>query len=231
MSLAWAVVTAGAVVAGAAWTAIWLAVVCGVAAAHAARSQRCERRRPPPPLAATGAVLVVGSALAGPLAPLLVATAILACAAVATLVPSWALMAPLRTGAIAVVVAGCGAAMVVDRAQGPGMVLVLLAMAAAYDTGSYLVGSGVHNSWEGPVAGIAAIGAVTLALAAATTISHPGPGAWALGGVAALFAPAGTYLASALLGEPQTGAGALRRLDSLLLLAPVWAVLAPRLLS
>lgn len=225
------VVTVGVVVAGRVWMALWLAVVCAVAAAQACRSWRSEGCRPPPLLGAAGALILVGSAMAGPLPAAVAAGGILAVAGLVALVPGWSHLALLLTGIISVAAGGCGAAMVVDRVHGPLLVLVLMAMAGAYDIGSYLVGSGAGNSWEGPVAGIAAIGAVTLALAAAVTISNPGAGPWALGGLAALLAPAGTQIASRLLGKPQDDTGALRRLDSLILLAPAWAVLAPRLLS
>lgn len=231
LSLAWTAVTVGTIVAGRVELGAWLALVCAVAAAQACRSWRSEGRRPPPLLGAAGAAVVVALAFAGPLAPVVGAGGILAVAGLAALVPAWSRLAPLLLGAIAAVVGGCGAAMVVDRSHDTLLLLVLIAMVGAYDTGSYLVGSGAGNSWEGPVAGIAAIGAVTLALAAAVAISNPGPGPWALGGLAIFLAPAGTQVASLLLGKPQDDAGALRRLDSLILLAPAWAVLAPRLLS
>lgn len=231
LSLAWTAVTVGAIVAGQVPVAAWLAAVCAVAAAQACRSWRSEGRRPSPLMGAAGALIVVSSALAGPLPPAVAAGGILAVTGLAGLIPGWSSRALLLTGAIAVAAGGCGAAIVVDRAHGPLLALGLLAMACAYDVGSYLVGSGAGNSWEGPVAGIAAIGAVTLALAAAVTISNPGAGPWALGGLAALLAPAGTQVASRLLGKPQDERGALRRLDSLILLAPAWAFLAPRLLG
>lgn len=231
LSLAWTAVTVGAIVAGQVPVAAWLAAVCAVAAAQACRSWRSEGRRPSPLMGAAGALIVVSSALAGPLPPAVAAGGILAVTGLAGLIPGWSSRALLLTGAIAVAAGGCGAAIVVDRAHGPLLALGLLAMACAYDVGSYLVGSGAGNSWEGPVAGIAAIGAVTLALAAAVTISNPGAGPWALGGLAALLAPAGTQVTSRLLGKPQDERGALRRLDSLILLAPAWAFLAPRLLG
>ena len=47
--------------------------------------------------------------------------------------------------------------------------------------------------------------------------------AWLFGGAVAVLAPAGQLLASALLPASASPASALRRLDSLLLTAPLWA--------
>ncbi len=230
LSLAWTAVTACAILAGQAWLGVWLALVCAVAAAQACRTWRAERR-PPPVLAAVGALVMVTSVFAGRLTPALAAGAILAVAGAASLVPSLSRHAPLLTGTVAVVIGGCGAAMVAARTHSALVVMVLVAMAGAYDAGSYLVGAGAGNSWEGPVAGVTAVGAVTLALAAAVAISNPGPGPWALGGLAAVLAPAGTRVASLLLGNPAKSAGVVRRLDSLILLAPAWAIIGPLILG
>ena len=52
-----------------------------------------------------------------------------------------------------------------------------------------------------------------------------------LGGVAATLAPLGPAVAGRLLGERHAPVPALRRLDSLLLLAPAWAIAAAVLLQ
>jgi CDP-diglyceride synthetase len=95
--------------------------------------------------------------------------------------------------------------------------------------GAYLVGTGATNDWEGPVAGVASIVCVTLFVAVLVP-SFGGGGPFLLGVVAAILAPLGPLAASIVLGDRDAKAPALRRIDSLLLLAPVWAWLAAVLL-
>ena len=79
------------------------------------------------------------------------------------------------------------------------------------------------------VASIAAIFCVTLFVAVLVP-SFGGPGPFVLGLVAAVLAPLGPLVASIILGDRDARAPALRRIDSLLLLAPVWAWVAAALL-
>src|SRR5436190_23091830 len=109
--------------------------------------------------------------------------------------------------------------------------MTLLALAAVYDAAAYVVGAGAAGAWEGPAAGVAAIGAVTLAVAAVLVPPFRGASPWALGAAAAVLAPLGPYWATAMLGETSANAPALRRVDSLLFLAPVWAALTALMLS
>jgi hypothetical protein len=108
--------------------------------------------------------------------------------------------------------------------------MALIAFAAFHDVGAYLVGTGAVNDWEGPVAGIAAIVCVTLFVAVLVP-SFGGGGPFLLGLVAAALAPLGPLAASVILGDRTASAPALRRLDSLLLLGPVWAWTAAVLLK
>ena len=71
-----------------------------------------------------------------------------------------------------------------------------------------------------PVA--AAIVCVTLFVAVLVP-SFRGGSPFLLGLVAAVLAPLGPLAASVILGDSDASAPALRRLDSLLLLGPVWA--------
>ncbi len=102
-----------------------------------------------------------------------------------------------------------------------GRTIVLLFLAAAYDVGDYLVGSASANAIEGPLAGI--IGVVVMTFAAAV-VDPPGfdGGVWAFGLLAAVLCPLGPLAASAILPRAAAFAPALRRLDSLLLVGPVW---------
>ena len=103
-----------------------------------------------------------------------------------------------------------------------GSAIALLLLASAYETGDYLVGSGARNPYEGPVAGIAAITVVTFIVSTLSISAFDVGQAWLFGGAVAVLAPLGQLLASALLPAAGAPAPALRRLDSLLLAAPVW---------
>jgi hypothetical protein len=107
-----------------------------------------------------------------------------------------------------------------------GLVLVV----AAYEIGDYIVGSGANNPYEGPVAGATAIVVVMFAITAIGLKPFVFPGSFALAALAATLCPAGQLTASAILPSADAPAGALRRIDSLLLLAPVWALVVGHLL-
>ena len=64
---------------------------------------------------------------------------------------------------------------------------------------------------------------VTFVVAELQIPPFEGNDAWVFGGLAAVACPAGQLLASALLPSPRSYAPALRRIDSLLVLAPLWA--------
>jgi hypothetical protein len=105
-----------------------------------------------------------------------------------------------------------------------GSAFALLLLASAYETGDYLIGSGSRNPYEGPAAGASAIVVLTF-IVSTLPISGLGFGeAWLFGGLMVLLAPVGQLFASAILPSAKSPASALRRLDSLLLAAPVWCV-------
>lgn len=136
-------------------------------------------------------------------------------------------LSPMLTVAVAFAGGAAGAGAVLAERGGSGVALALLALAAAYDAGSYLVGSEASGPWEGPVAGVLAT--IPVALIMATVADPRGPGPWVLAVVAAVLAPAGARLGAILRGDHR--APAMGRLDSLILLAPAWALLAPWLLG
>lgn len=107
-----------------------------------------------------------------------------------------------------------------------GAVVILLAIAMGFDLGDYLIGSGAGSLIEGPMAG----GLVALMVVAIAAIIEAPPfdGAlvWVFGIAALVLCPLGQIVASWLLPDATTRAGALRRLDSMLLLAPLWALAA-----
>jgi CDP-diglyceride synthetase len=130
---------------------------------------------------------------------------------------------------IAIPVGLAAASPVLLRGLGLAAPLSLIAFAACHDAGAYLVGTGASAWWEGPVAGIASIVCVTLFVAVLVPSFHGGS-PFLLGLLAAVLAPIGPLAASVVLGDRDAPAAALRRLDSLLLLGPVWAWSAAALL-
>jgi hypothetical protein len=103
-----------------------------------------------------------------------------------------------------------------------GSAIALLLLVSAYETGDYLVGSGSRNPYEGPVAGIAALTVATFIVSSFGISAFDVGQAWLFGALVAVLAPAGQLFASALLPSASAPASGLRRLDSLLLAAPVW---------
>jgi hypothetical protein len=100
----------------------------------------------------------------------------------------------------------------------------LLLLVSAYEAGDFLIGSGARWKWEGPVMGIIAVGVMAFALSTPRLPPFVLPDALWLGGMVAVLCPVGQLLASALLPSNATRAPALRRIDSMLVLAPVWAL-------
>ncbi len=115
---------------------------------------------------------------------------------------------------------GC-VVLLADREMWAAVSLVLLT--SAYETGDYLIGSGAANAVEGPVAGSVAVLVTALVVAALGFPPFDGVGqAMAFGVAVAPLAVAGQLLASAMLPHSRAFAPALRRVDSLLLAAPLW---------
>jgi len=225
LGLAWAVVTVGLTVAGPAWLAGWLAIAAFIAGAQACHVWRKRGERPVVLAAAAmaGGLPVAASFDAG------VMTAVVVAGIVATFVGRLRSSTPAPTRdvaltlAIGVPIGLAAAAPVLVRHNGIAVTLLLLAFVCVYDAGAYLVGTGASSAWEGPAAGVA--GLIPLTIFAEVALVPPFAGAQPLllGLLAAALAPAGPVAASALLGDRDAHAPALRRLDSLMLLGPLWA--------
>jgi hypothetical protein len=112
-----------------------------------------------------------------------------------------------------------------------GAAVTLVLLVAAYEVGDYLVGSGASSVVEGPIAGIVAIAAICSAIAVLRVPPFDGGAVFVFGGFAALGCPLGQIAASAVLPSADARAPALRRLDSLILLGPAWALLVGVLLQ
>ncbi|CAA9215126.1 MAG: hypothetical protein AVDCRST_MAG10-345 [uncultured Acidimicrobiales bacterium] len=225
LGLLWAAVTVGLTVAGPTWLAGWLAVAAFIGGAQTCLVWRKRGERP--------VALAAGAIAAGlPVAASFDAgamTAVVVGGVLVTFVTR--LRNPTRassrdialTVAIGVAIGLAAASPVLVRHTGIAAALLLLAMVCIYDAGAYLVGTGASSPWEGPAAGVAAL--IPLTIFAEVMLVPPFAGAQPLflGLLAAVLAPAGPVAASALLGDRNAHAPALRRLDSLMLLGPLWA--------
>ena len=225
LGLAWAVVTLGVTVAGPAWLAGWLDVGAFIAGAQVCRVWRKKGERP---IALVAAGLAAGLPVAASFEARYM-TGVVAAGVLAAFVTRLrsSTRAPSRdialTTTIGVAAGLAAAAPVLVRHTGIAATLLLLALVCLYDAGAYLVGTGASSAWEGPAAGVAAL--IPLTIFAEVGLVPPFAGAQPLflGMLAAVLAPAGPVAASALLGDRNGHAPALRRLDSLLLLGPLWA--------
>jgi hypothetical protein len=210
-----------------------LAVVYGLTAALAGyQTARCWRirkpNRPDPIVAAlAGLALPLGAA---------VSTGVLGIAVLAAVVLAL-LRAFTETKAPFLATAGrtlqCGlwpgaaAAGVVSSyrfEEWAGVALVLAV--SAYETGDYLIGSGARSKYEGPIAGMVATVVVVLTVAVAGLPPFEIGNGVQFAVLAAVLCPIGQIVGSLVLPAAAAPAPALRRLDSLLLLGPVWAVVA-----
>ncbi|HVM66799.1 MAG TPA: hypothetical protein VMU14_18160 [Acidimicrobiales bacterium] len=231
LGMLWAAAAIGTLVMGRAPFALLMAGVAGAAAGQAAHSWRHAGapHRPLAPAALGAAAVAVLSAAAGPAA--FAVTGVLALVGAAV----WAFLATrgspvdvALTVACAAVPAVAAAGPVLLRGSSLEVPFILMAYALLYDAGSWLVGSGSRHRWLGPLAGAACVVPVTM-LVAALGLQFRGASAWELGVLAAVLAPLGPAAATLLLGDRRWPAPALRRLDSLIVLGPVWSLVAAHL--
>ncbi len=233
LGLAWAVLTGGFLVAGPGWLSAWLAVIAFVAASQAATVWRKRGERPLPAFAAaTAAALPLTAATGLDHMNMVVAGAILLTLVARMATPT---RAPGRDVALTLVIGVsigmAAAAPVLLRTINISSALYLLACAAIYDAGAYLVGTGASSDWEGPAAGVVALLPLTMAAAVVLVPPFDGGAPLLLGALAAGLAPFGPVAGSALLGDRTAFAPALRRIDSLLVMGPIWAWCAAALLT
>lgn len=234
LGLLWFVGALVAFAVGLAGVALYFGVAFAAAAAHTLRTWRARGQPVDPRLALGCTALVVGFAAFGPqVMGLAVLGLVGATVAVgATSGPSSSGPVLARVGLLLQVtlptaVAGGCVVLLADRELWAAIALVLLA--SAYETGDFLIGSGAGNSYEGPVAGAAAVFVTSLVVAAAGVPPFDVGQAMVLGVMVAPLAFLGQLLASAMLPHSRAFAPALRRVDSLLLAAPIWYVGVTRL--
>jgi len=240
LGVVWAIGTTAAVLVGPIVLALWFAPTAAVAAAQIARSWkgRPEGRRPRPEVAtAAAAVMVLGApfGIAG-----LVAGVVLGAGGTAAWMtfagpraddgaPAVHPAALVLTWLSAMGPAAAAVGPVLLRDHGVVAALVVVTYALVYDAASWIVGSGTRHHWIGPLAGIACIASVTVGIAGIFP-QFKGGSAWQLGALALVVAPLGPPVATLLLGS-RARAPAWRRLDSLLVMGPVWAVFAALLIG
>lgn len=105
-----------------------------------------------------------------------------------------------------------------------GAAAALIIFVSVYEMGDYLVGSGSKNAVEGPLAGVTAIAVFAFALWVVTFVPFRDNALLSFGAIAAGLCPLGQLMGSAILPRSDAKAPAVRRLDSLLVLGPVWVV-------
>jgi hypothetical protein len=105
-----------------------------------------------------------------------------------------------------------------DLIAAAGLILIV----SAYDSGDFLIGSGSRRRWEGPAVGMIAVMVMAFAISSLRLTPFVLPDALYLGGMAAVLCPMGQIVASAVLPDAAVRAPAVRRLDTLMVLAPLW---------
>ena len=227
LGLAWFVGAVAALALGTVATALYFGVAFAAAASHALRTWRARGAPVDPRVALVTTALTVAAAAvhsrAMGVAVLVLAVAAVALAAKDATGDLGAAFAraslTLQTALPAAVAGGC---FVLLAELELWAAISLLLLVSAYETGDFLIGSGSANAFEGPLAGGVAVLVVTLVVAA---LGFPPFGvgeAFAFGLLVAPGAFAGQILASVMLPHARALAPALRRVDSLLLTAPLW---------
>lgn len=232
LGVAWFLVVMAALAVGLEALAPLYAAAAALAAAQAATVWRRRGGRPHVLGAAVGAALLP---LAAALTTGLLGLAVLALVAIAFATAESARRrgrgrphAPLAVAALTVrcafPVGLAAASLVCAQRFEPGAGVALVLVVSAYEAGDYLIGSGARSPLEGPVAGIAAVLVVQFAIAAVSVPPFGLPSSLVFVVVAGIACPLGQVVGSLILPSAAAPAAALRRLDSLLVLGPVWAV-------
>jgi hypothetical protein len=257
LGVVWAALLLPALYGGAKWMALLFAPTAALAALQASRPGRSSpRARPPRPpgvaptgrrtgargsvdgLSGLGAAAFVMAAAFG-WAGLVVALVVALAAALAVLRVTRRpelvgvrprLVRSLALAAVPGLALGAPVALRSISSRGAAPALVLCTFALVYDAVSFLVAPSAERPWEAMAAGMVGIGAVTVAVAAILVPPFSGIAPWALGLSAAVLAPLGPVAAALVLGAASAKASALRRVDTLVVLGPVWTLLALALL-
>jgi hypothetical protein len=233
LGVAWFLVAFAGLVASPYSTAAVYGVAAGLAARQIVRAWRAASWQADlaiglaalPAVAALGGTMPAAAALAVVALVALVAACVPEGGGAGRLEGATGRVAAAGILAVAVVPGIAAASMVLIRHESLQAAVVLLLMASAYEAGDYIVGSGSSNFVEGPMAGVAM--SILIAFPMTLVLVQPFDRAGAsLLAFAAASCPVGQLMASALLPRPGAHAPALRRIDTLLVLAPLWAAAA-----
>jgi hypothetical protein len=220
LGMGWFVLAVGGLAIGPIGVAAVYGLTAAIAAAQTARAWRRARRgeRPNDAVAAACAVaLPVAAIVSTPFLGLALLVVVGVC------IGTGGPRAGVRTLQCAIWPGAAAAALVVTDRFEPWAAAALVLVASAYEVGDYLVGSGARNALEGPVAGAAAVLVVQFGVSAIGLPPFELPDGLGFAVAAAILCPLGQLVASLVLPSARAPASALRRLDSLLLLAPLWA--------
>lgn len=229
LGIVWFVGSIAALALGTVATALWFGVAFAAAGSHTLRTWRARGAPVDPRVALISVALTV---LAAAVHPRLMGVAVLLLGAGTVALAARGLgegegmgdaigraSLGLQSALPAAVAGGC-LVLLADLEIWAAVSLVLLA--SAYETGDFLIGSGSVSAFEGPLAGSVAVLVVTLVVAALGFPPFDVGEAFGFGLLVAPGAFAGQMLASAMLPHARAFAPALRRVDSLLLTAPLW---------
>lgn len=219
----WFVVLVGSLLGGALTFAIPYAAAAALGAAQAARAWRREGFRPHVPVAmAVAAGLPVLTALSTRGA----GAAILIGVAASVLVAGGSVRTILRDAGCTIrcwLPVGLAAASAVAIARiDLGAAVALVVLISAYDCGDYIVGADARWPIIGTLAGMAAVAVLSFSLYVIAIPPFGGADVFVFGAALALFAPLGQIAASLSLPDGRVLASGVRRLDTLLLVGPVW---------
>jgi molybdopterin converting factor small subunit len=229
LGVLWAVVLLVALFVGSWPFAVVLALVAGAAGSQTAAAWRRVGDRANPVVAGlTGLALPLAAALGTAslgLAAIVVALVAVLCAVVdrgrrRTIWADGGLT--LRCGYPVGLAAG---ALVVIRHIEIGAAVSLVLLVFAYDLGDFVVGTEAGSPVEGPIAGIVAALVIAFTLGVFAVPPFGLSSALVFGGLAAALFPLGQLTATEMLPAADARAPALRRLDSLILVAPLWMAL------
>jgi len=203
------------------------ATVAGVGAVQTAAALR-RVGDGPRPLLAGGCALAIVAAATAPSSRLVGLAVLVAVAA--------SLIGGLHMGGFDAVAASgtvrswlgialAGAVPVVLAGAEPSLGVLLFLLACAYDAGDHLVRAAAASWYEAPLAGAVGV----LAVGFAAVVFQPGGlsqhSLWPAIIVATVTCPLGPVVASLTLPRGAAFAPALRRLDSLIVVAPLWVLL------
>ncbi len=226
LGIAWFVLALLCAWAGMVAVAVLFGLIAAVAALQTSAAWRRAGFRSNQLLAGIGALVVTLAATLGiAFTGLALIVFVLVALGVAYVQPGR--LPPLPRAAITVrsgffVALAAASAVLIDRTDAAALI-TLIVLVSGYEMGDFLVGTGASNPVEGPVAGIAAVIVLTFAVSVFQFPPFDSGSAWVFGGLAAVLAPLGRFAAPILLPVPDARVPALRRLDSYLLVTPVWA--------